>query len=193
MARPAKLTEEMVREAIKLKADGLSNGDIVCALGVHESTFYRWIGEPKNRLQRELSEGLKWVRHSNQISIVRYRFFRTPSCRSLPTTSVSPSARQSKGGTGDGRLEQNRRPAQGRRKAQARAHASGTRTLLPDDEELWEWLQRQPNKAGYIKNLIRKDMGCRGYVERRADSVPPFNLASSRFSVASSMTLMKSP
>ena len=25
----------------------------------HESTFYRWIGDPKNKLQRELSEGLK--------------------------------------------------------------------------------------------------------------------------------------
>jgi transposase len=59
MARRAKLTQEMVDQAIRLKADGLSNGDIVCALGIHESTFYRWIGDPKNRLQRELSEGLK--------------------------------------------------------------------------------------------------------------------------------------
>lgn len=59
MARRTKLTQEMVDQAIQLKADGLSNGDIVCALGIHESTFYRWIGEPKNRLQRELSEGLK--------------------------------------------------------------------------------------------------------------------------------------
>ena len=59
MARRPKLTQEMVDEAIRLKADGLSNGDIVCALGIHESTFYRWIGEPKNRLQRALSEGLK--------------------------------------------------------------------------------------------------------------------------------------
>lgn len=59
MARRAKLTQEMADEAICLKADGLSNGDIICALGIHESTFYRWIGDPKNRLQRELSEGLK--------------------------------------------------------------------------------------------------------------------------------------
>lgn len=59
LARRAKPTQEMVDEAIRLKADGLSNGDIICALGIHESTFYRWIGEPKNRLQRELSEGLK--------------------------------------------------------------------------------------------------------------------------------------
>ena len=27
--------------------------------GIHESTFYRWIGDPKNKLQRALSEGLK--------------------------------------------------------------------------------------------------------------------------------------
>ena len=58
MPKP-KLTEEMVEQAIKLKADGLSNGDIICALGIAESTFYRWIGEPKNKLQRSLSEGLK--------------------------------------------------------------------------------------------------------------------------------------
>ena len=59
MARRPKLTQEMVDEAIRLKADGLSNGDIICALGIHESTFYRWIGDPKNKLQRALSEGLK--------------------------------------------------------------------------------------------------------------------------------------
>ena len=58
MARRPKLTQEMVDEAIALKADGLSNGDIICALGIHESTFYRWIGDPKNKLQRALSEGL---------------------------------------------------------------------------------------------------------------------------------------
>lgn len=59
MARRPKLAQEMVDEAIALKADGPSNGDIICALGIHESTFYRWIGDPKNRLQRALSEGLK--------------------------------------------------------------------------------------------------------------------------------------
>ncbi len=58
MPKP-KLTQEMVDQAIALKADGLSNGDIICALGIAESTFYRWIGDPKNKLQRSLSEGLK--------------------------------------------------------------------------------------------------------------------------------------
>ena len=58
MAR-TKLTEEMVGQAIRLKADGLSNGDIICALGIHESTFYRWIGNPRGSRQRALCEGLK--------------------------------------------------------------------------------------------------------------------------------------
>lgn len=58
MGRP-KLTQELVDRAIALKRDGPSNGDIICALGIHESTFYRWIGDPKNKLQSELSEGLK--------------------------------------------------------------------------------------------------------------------------------------
>ena len=65
MARRAKPTQEMVDQAIRLKADGLSNGDIICALDIHESTFYRWVGELKNRLQRELSEGLKKRRPSS--------------------------------------------------------------------------------------------------------------------------------
>jgi transposase len=59
MARRAKLTQEMVDQAIALKRDGLSDGDIICALGIHHSTFYRWIGDPKNKLQRALSDGLK--------------------------------------------------------------------------------------------------------------------------------------
>jgi len=59
MARKPKLTQEMVDQAIRLKGDGLSNGDICCALGIHPSTFYRWIGDPKNKLQRALSDGLK--------------------------------------------------------------------------------------------------------------------------------------
>lgn len=42
MARHPKLTQEMVGEAVRFKAeDGLSNGDIVCALGIHESAFCR--------------------------------------------------------------------------------------------------------------------------------------------------------
>lgn len=49
----------MVEQAIRLKADGLSNGDIISALGIHPSTFYRWVSESTNRLQRELSDGLK--------------------------------------------------------------------------------------------------------------------------------------
>ena len=31
--------------------------------------------------------------------------------------------------------------------------------FYPSEDDLWEWLERQPNKAGYIKRLIREDMG----------------------------------
>lgn len=40
VARRAKLTQEMVDEAIRLKADGLFNGGIIYALGINESAFY---------------------------------------------------------------------------------------------------------------------------------------------------------
>lgn len=49
------------------------------------------------------------------------------------------------------------------RKADAKHKRERTRQVLvrfyPADEELWEWLQRQPNKAGYLKRLVREDMG----------------------------------
>ena len=53
MARRPKLTQEMDGEAVALKADGLSYGGIVCALGIHVPTPYRWIGDLKNRLRRK--------------------------------------------------------------------------------------------------------------------------------------------
>ena len=30
--------------------------------------------------------------------------------------------------------------------------------FYPNDLDIWEWLDEQPNKAGYIKQLIREDM-----------------------------------
>lgn len=30
--------------------------------------------------------------------------------------------------------------------------------FYPTEADLWEWLQAQPNKAGYMKELIRRDM-----------------------------------
>lgn len=53
-----KLTDEMVRQMAELKADGLSNKDICRAVGIHESTLYRWLAG-KGKLHRALSESLK--------------------------------------------------------------------------------------------------------------------------------------
>ncbi|MDN0055558.1 transposase [Collinsella ihumii] len=58
MARP-KLTEELIDRMVELKGDGLSNRDICCAVGIHEATLYRWVGEPRTKLQRALCERLK--------------------------------------------------------------------------------------------------------------------------------------
>ena len=32
------------------------------------------------------------------------------------------------------------------------------RFMLPGDADVLEWLSKQPNKAGYIKDLVRADM-----------------------------------
>lgn len=54
-----KCTAEVVRKAVKLKKGGAPNKSIAAALGIAESTFYRWTSTPKTSNQRELSEGLK--------------------------------------------------------------------------------------------------------------------------------------
>lgn len=33
-----------------------------------------------------------------------------------------------------------------------------TTRFYPAEADLWEWLNAQPNKAGYVKRLIREDM-----------------------------------
>lgn len=61
--RKTKLTMEMVETAISLKERGLYDCDIIDALGVHQSTFYRWLKEGETARQgsakRALCEGLK--------------------------------------------------------------------------------------------------------------------------------------
>lgn len=62
MMRKTKLTYEMVDRAVALKRDGLCDADIIDALGVHKSTFYRWLkdGEQaKSGVKRALCDQLK--------------------------------------------------------------------------------------------------------------------------------------
>ena len=58
MAKP-KCNDKVIAEAVKLKKAGVTNRDIARALGVSETTFYRWVGDPKTDYQRKLSEALK--------------------------------------------------------------------------------------------------------------------------------------
>ena len=44
------------------------------------------------------------------------------------------------------------------RKASVR---QATIRFYPSEADIWEWLQSQPNKAGYVKELIRCDMEAR--------------------------------
>ena len=55
----SKLTEEVVDRAVSLKSEGLSDADIIAALGIHTSTFYRWQAEDDTDLKHALKEGLK--------------------------------------------------------------------------------------------------------------------------------------
>ena len=60
--RKTKLTYELVDRAVALKKDGLSNDDIIKALGIHKSTFYRWLKEAEEGAggcKRALNDSLK--------------------------------------------------------------------------------------------------------------------------------------
>ena len=57
--RKTKLTYQMVDQAVALKRDGLCDADIIDALGVHPSTFYRWLQSPDTKVKRALRDGLK--------------------------------------------------------------------------------------------------------------------------------------
>lgn len=57
-----KLTRDIVDRAVEMKRDGLRDADIIAALGVHPSTFYRWLKEgeeAKSVLKRALCDELK--------------------------------------------------------------------------------------------------------------------------------------
>ena len=48
MPAKLKLTYDLVEQICELKRDGLCDADIIAALGVHPSTFYRWLKDGEN-------------------------------------------------------------------------------------------------------------------------------------------------
>ncbi|MBP3883980.1 MAG: helix-turn-helix domain-containing protein [Olsenella sp.] len=62
MPAKLKLTHKLVGEIVELKRDGLCDADIIAAIGVHPSTFYRWLKEGEDArtgVKRALYEELK--------------------------------------------------------------------------------------------------------------------------------------
>ena len=60
--RKLKLTYDLVAQCVELKRDGLCDADIIAAIGVHPSTFYRWLKEgeeAKTGVKRALYDELK--------------------------------------------------------------------------------------------------------------------------------------
>lgn len=70
--RRPKLTKELVKKAIALKSDGMSDKDICIACDVSQSAFYRWQENGgKSDLQRELVEGLKKAESNYKGALLR--------------------------------------------------------------------------------------------------------------------------
>ena len=62
--------------------------------------------------------------------------------------------------------------SEAQKKALAKYKANVKRLTVdfpPTDAELWEHIQKQPNKQGYIKSLIRADMSTKVYLIYRDD------------------------
>jgi len=66
--RKLKLTYDIVEQAVQLKRDGLCDAVIIAALGVHQSTFYRWLkeGEEAKSGVKRMLFGLRRLRELNQ-------------------------------------------------------------------------------------------------------------------------------
>ena len=61
MPAKLKLTRKLVDQIVELKRDGLCDADIIAAIGVNQSTFYRWLKEgedAKTGVKRALYEEL---------------------------------------------------------------------------------------------------------------------------------------
>lgn len=58
MPKP-KLTKELEQEIIQLAASGATNADICDYIGVNESTFYRWLKNPKTEAEHKLCNDIK--------------------------------------------------------------------------------------------------------------------------------------
>ena len=70
--RRPKLTKELVKKAVALKSDGMSDKDICIACDVSQSAFYRWQENGgKSDLQRELVEGLKKAESNYKGALLR--------------------------------------------------------------------------------------------------------------------------
>jgi transposase len=54
-----KLNKEAIKDAVRLTKTGLLDSDIAAYLGVHPSTFSRWINHPATENQRQLCKALK--------------------------------------------------------------------------------------------------------------------------------------
>ena len=48
MPAKLKLTRKLVDQIVELKRDGLCDADIIAAIGVNQSTFYRWLKDGEN-------------------------------------------------------------------------------------------------------------------------------------------------
>ena len=48
MPAKVKFTRKLVDQIVELKRDGLCDADIIAAIGVNQSTFYRWLKDGEN-------------------------------------------------------------------------------------------------------------------------------------------------
>lgn len=67
----SKLTPEFIGDACKLARAGLRNSDICKALGIHESTLYKWLQEPRRGLRAELFDGLEKAKAERKAFMVQ--------------------------------------------------------------------------------------------------------------------------
>ena len=67
----SKLTEQSIEEMCRLARAGLRNVDICKALGIHQSTLYKWLQEPREGLEVKLFDELEKARAERKAFMIQ--------------------------------------------------------------------------------------------------------------------------
>ncbi len=69
--KPRKLTRQLIAELSKYISGGLTNKDACAIVGIHPSSLYKWLQEPREGLEVELFDSLENARAQRKAFMIQ--------------------------------------------------------------------------------------------------------------------------